>query len=309
MIISLERYHSQGVLKVCECEMQEALEDSKDMQYIRAVQAKVTPSVENPSRSRMNQKLDRPRRSERRGMRLAGWIRVGDVDAFTLFDSGSNTDALSTGFAQVSNTLTQKLEYHDPLQLGTFGSRAAINYGVQVLVELGDTQCPEYYVDIVNIDHYDCIAGAPMTRQFGIRPDFRMLKNGSCLPHSLTRRRPPCEGDNQPRLGRHEPAVGGSCPNATNVSYLERADAAHNTYTPPPPPPTIQNPAPTELGDTLFPAAHPAPTVSRRPAFVEIEDTDWSCTSRRTGCLPRIQRFSGPLSSFLRGVVIVVTSS
>ena len=237
MIISLERYHSQGVLKVCECEMQEALEDSKDMQYIRAVQAKVTPSVENPSRSRMNQKLDRPRRSERRGMRLAGWIRVGDVDAFTLFDSGSNTDALSTGFAQVSNTLTQKLEYHDPLQLGTFGSRAAINYGVQVLVELGDTQCPEYYVDIVNIDHYDCIAGAPMTRQFGIRPDFRMLKNGSCLPHSLTRRRPPCEGDNQPRLGRHEPAVGGSCPNATNVSYLERADAAHNTYTTPPPPP------------------------------------------------------------------------
>jgi len=53
----------------------EGLEDSKDMQYTRAVRAKVTPSVENPSRSRMNQKLDRPRRSERRD--APSWLDQG----------------------------------------------------------------------------------------------------------------------------------------------------------------------------------------------------------------------------------------
>jgi len=58
----------------------------------------------------MNRKLDRPQRLKRQETCLAGWIKVNSVDAFTLFDSGSNTEALSLAFAQVSNTLTQKLE-------------------------------------------------------------------------------------------------------------------------------------------------------------------------------------------------------
>lgn len=93
---------------------------------------------------------------------------------FTLFDSGSNTDSLSPAFIQVSPGIqTQKLEHQVPLQLGTVGSCAAINYGAQVPVEIGDMQNPKYYFDVVNIDCYDCIAGAPMMRQFGIRLDFR----------------------------------------------------------------------------------------------------------------------------------------
>jgi len=145
-----------------------------DVKYVRAVRAKVTPAVEeHPARSALNQKLDRPQRSKRQETCLAGWIRVNGVDAFTLFDSGSNTDTLSPAFAQVSDTQTRKLDQQVPLQLGTVGSRAAINYGAQVPIELGDVRHPEYYFDIVNIDRYDCIAGAPMMRQFGIRLDFR----------------------------------------------------------------------------------------------------------------------------------------
>jgi len=121
----------------------------------------------------MNRKLDRPQRSKRQEACLAGWIKVNGVDAFTLFNSGSNTDTLSPAFAQVSNTLTQKLENQVPLQLGTVGSRAAINYGAQVPIELGNAQHPKYYFDIINIDRYNCIAGAPMMRQFGIHLDFR----------------------------------------------------------------------------------------------------------------------------------------
>ena len=79
---------------------------------------------------------------------------------------------LSLAFVQVSKTLTQKLENQVPLQLGMVGSQAAINYGTQVPIELGDAQHPKYYFDIVNIDHYDCIAGALMMRQFGIHLNF-----------------------------------------------------------------------------------------------------------------------------------------
>ena len=91
----------------------------------------------------------------------------------TLFDSGSNTDTLSPGFTQVAKVPTRKLEQQVPLQLGTVGSRAAINYGVEVAIELGETKCPGYYFDIVNINRYDCIAGAPLMRQFSVRLDFR----------------------------------------------------------------------------------------------------------------------------------------
>lgn len=149
-------------------------EESEDLKYVRAVWAKIMPAVEeNPSRSAMSRKLDRPQRSRRQETCLVSWIRINGVDAFTLFDSGSNMDTLSPAFMQVLKTLTQKLENQVPLQLGTVGSRAAINYGTQVPIELGDAQHPKYYFDIVNIDCYDCIAGAPMMRQFGIRLDFR----------------------------------------------------------------------------------------------------------------------------------------
>ena len=149
-------------------------EDSEDLRYVRAVRAKITPAVEeHPSRLAMNRKLDRPKRSKRQETCLAGWIRINGIDAFTLFDSGSNTDTLSPGFAQVANIQTRKLEHQVPLQLGMVGSRAAINYGAQVPIGLGETKCPDYYFDIVNIDRYDCIAGAPMMRRLGVRLDFR----------------------------------------------------------------------------------------------------------------------------------------
>jgi hypothetical protein len=148
--------------------------ESEDVRFIRAARAKVTPAVEeNPARSSMNRKMERPKRSKRQETCLAGWIKINGVDALTLFDSGSNTDTLSPSFTQVSKIQTKKLEHQVPLQLGTVGSRASINYGAEVPLEVGDIQHPDYYFDIVNIDRYDCIAGAPLMRQFGVRLDFR----------------------------------------------------------------------------------------------------------------------------------------
>jgi hypothetical protein len=152
---------------------EEPVED-EDTKYVRAVRAKVAPAIEeNLARASVNRKVDRPKRTKGQETCLAGWIRINGVDALTLFDSGSNTDTISPGFAQVAKIPTRKLEQQVPLQLGTVGSRAAINYGVEVAIELGDTRYPDYYFDILNIDRYDCIAGAPLMRQFGVHLDFR----------------------------------------------------------------------------------------------------------------------------------------
>ena len=171
-MITDETKSSEGHPQLNRLEVEES-DGNRDMKYIRAIRAKVTPAVENPARSALNRKLDRPKRSKGEETCLAGWIRINGVDALTLFDSGSNTDTLSPYFTQVSKIPTKKLEHQVPLQLGTVGSRAAINYGAEVPIEIGGAEHPKYYFDIVNIDRYDCIAGAPLMRQFGIRLDFK----------------------------------------------------------------------------------------------------------------------------------------
>jgi hypothetical protein len=91
----------------------------KDVTYIQAVRAKVTPAVEdNPARSSLNRKLDHPRRTRGEEICLAGWIGVGGVGALTLFGSGSNTDMLSPSFMRVSKTPTRKLEKSSTVATG-----------------------------------------------------------------------------------------------------------------------------------------------------------------------------------------------
>ena len=148
--------------------------DNNDTVYVRAVRNKVvTLQKENPSRAAMHPKDDRPRRSKAYESCLAAFIRINGMDAFTLFDSGSSADAVSPDFVQVSDARVHTLERPVPLQLGTVGSRASINYGTWCSVELGDKREDRYYLDVVNIDQYDAILGAPFMRKFGIRLDFR----------------------------------------------------------------------------------------------------------------------------------------
>ena len=94
------------------------------------------------------------------------------MEAFTLFDSGSSADAISPDFTQVSDTRIHMLDKPIPLQLGTVGSRVSINYGVRTSVEFGGKKEEKYYLDVVNIDRYDTILGAPFMQKFGIQLDF-----------------------------------------------------------------------------------------------------------------------------------------
>ena len=147
--------------------------EDDDVVYVRAVREKVVSACkENPSRAAMHPKIDRPRRSKAYESCLAAFVEINGMEAFTLFDSGSSADTISPDFAQVSNTRIHTLDRPVPLQLGTVGSRASINYGTRTSVELGGRREDRYYLDVVNIDRYDAILGAPFMREFGVRLDF-----------------------------------------------------------------------------------------------------------------------------------------
>ena len=147
--------------------------EDDDIVYVRAVRERVASiQKENPSRAAMHPKICRPRRLKAYESCLATYVEINGMEAFTLFDSGSSTDAMSPDFAQVSDTRIHTLDKPVPLQLGTVGSRASINYGVRTPVEFGDKKEDKYYLDVVNIDRYDAILGAPFMRKFGIRLDF-----------------------------------------------------------------------------------------------------------------------------------------
>ena len=147
--------------------------EEEDAVYVRAMRNKVISiQRENPSRAAMNSKIDRPRRSKAYESCLATYVEINGMEAFTLFDSGSSADVISPDFARVSETRIHTLDKPVPLQLGTVGSRASINYGVRTSIEFGSRKEERYYLDVVNIDRYDAILGAPFMRKFGVRLDF-----------------------------------------------------------------------------------------------------------------------------------------
>ena len=120
----------------------------------------------------MHPKIDRPRQTRAYESCLAAYVEINGMEALTLFDSGSSTDMISPDFAQVSDTRVYTLDKPVPLQLGTVGSRASINYGTNTSVEFGGHREDRYYLDVVNIDRYDAILGAPFMRSFGVHLDF-----------------------------------------------------------------------------------------------------------------------------------------
>jgi hypothetical protein len=58
------------------------------------------------------------------------------------------------------------------LQLGCIGSRGSINYGVRPTISFASIKEQPYYLDVVNINQYDCILGTPFMRKHNIGLDF-----------------------------------------------------------------------------------------------------------------------------------------
>ena len=129
--------------------------------------------------------VDRPEREDGEDLCLAGYITINGVKAYTLFDSGSTTDAISPDFTRVSNVPILRLDKPATLQLGCSGSRSKINFATIAVVEFGSTTTKNY-LDIANLDKYVCILGTLFLRKHGISLDFQfqeiVIHGKLCIP-------------------------------------------------------------------------------------------------------------------------------
>ncbi|KAF8835366.1 hypothetical protein BDN67DRAFT_913139 [Paxillus ammoniavirescens] len=102
---------------------------------------------------------------------MAIYINLNRFPAWTLLDTGSTTDSVSPQVAQVAKLPYFQLNNPVTLQLGCVGSRSQINYRVELQLKVGPVeQC--YYLDVANIDWYDCILGTPFLQAFGVCINF-----------------------------------------------------------------------------------------------------------------------------------------
>ncbi|KAH8113699.1 hypothetical protein DFH11DRAFT_1460563, partial [Phellopilus nigrolimitatus] len=104
---------------------------------------------------------------------ITAFVNINGVKAYTLFDSGSNTDAISPEFAHLAKVQHFNLEQPMALQLGVKGSRARINYGVRSTLSIGSQTFPNCYLDVANIDKYDLILGTPFMAENEVQLNIR----------------------------------------------------------------------------------------------------------------------------------------
>ncbi|KAF8232395.1 hypothetical protein L208DRAFT_1272511, partial [Tricholoma matsutake] len=102
-------------------------------------------------------------------------MRLHELEAFVLLDSGCTSDSISPEFTMSANLKAHELEEPVPLQLGTVGSHSKINFGLFTNFEIGEIKNTHYF-DVVNIDRYDAILGTVFMRKHGIVLDFECDK-------------------------------------------------------------------------------------------------------------------------------------
>ncbi|KAG6858435.1 hypothetical protein C0995_016636, partial [Termitomyces sp. Mi166 len=128
-------------------------------------------------------KLHRPQYTPQEKECLVTYVEVNEYSAWTLWDSGSTTMGITPQFAHVNAIRIHELSEHLMLQLGTVGSRAMVQFGVEVKIKASGHLTKEY-VDIANFDHYDMIIGMPYMRKNNVVLDFvknEVVINGTPL--------------------------------------------------------------------------------------------------------------------------------
>src|SRR5258708_27417018 len=103
---------------------------------------------------------------------LMGKLEIGGVRAFMLFDSGAKTDGLSPDFVRACHTPLLELPSPLVLQMGTKGSRSCVYFGMNINITVHGVNTLHYF-DIINIDCYDAMLGAPWLNTHGAILDFK----------------------------------------------------------------------------------------------------------------------------------------
>lgn len=128
-----------------------------------------------------------PSRPAQSQVPLTAFVTINGVKAYTLFDSGSNTDAINPEFAHLVKAQRFTLEHPMALQLGVKGSRARITYGVRSELSMGSQTFPDCYLDVANIDKYDLILGTPFMTEHEVQLDIkkRVIRIGNTLHNCI----------------------------------------------------------------------------------------------------------------------------
>ncbi|KAG5332754.1 hypothetical protein C0989_006558 [Termitomyces sp. Mn162] len=114
---------------------------------------------------------------------LVTYVEVNGHPAWTLWDSGSTTMGITPQFAHVNAIHVHELMEPLMLQLGTVGSCAVVQFGMEVRVKTSGQPTKEY-VDIANFDCYDMIIGTPFMHKNKVSLDFvnnKVIVNGTLL--------------------------------------------------------------------------------------------------------------------------------
>ena len=115
---------------------------------------------------------------------LATYVKVGDCEAWALWDSGSMMMGITPSYAEAVNMRVFLLKDPHMSQLGMIGSCTLVNYGLNVLVKAPGIE-GETYVDVVNFDHYDMMIGTLFMRNNKVKLDFEhnvVMVNGVLTP-------------------------------------------------------------------------------------------------------------------------------
>jgi hypothetical protein len=104
----------------------------------------------------------------------------------TLFDSGSQVNAISPDFARALQLDFFKLEKTMPLQLGTKGSHATFSYEVEPILSYKDISFGARRIDVIN--RYNLLLGAPFFNHHGVVLDFqdRVIRSGDFTIPSIS---------------------------------------------------------------------------------------------------------------------------
>jgi hypothetical protein len=124
-----------------------------------------------PILRKSSKKIARPPRTEKDNRCFIAKMKLHNLKAYVLLDSGCTSDSVSPEFATSASLKVHELEEPVPLQLGTVGSRSKINFGLFTDFEIGRIK-GNHYFDVVNIDRYDIILGTMFMRKHGIILDF-----------------------------------------------------------------------------------------------------------------------------------------
>src|ERR1700723_178618 len=129
--------------------------------------------------------ITRPKHINGEDLCLAAYISINGIRAYTLFNSGSTMDAVSPDLARVAELPLLALDKPVTLQLGCSGSRSKVNFATTVMINFQLVHALTF-LDIANLDKYDCILGTPFMMKHKIILDLGsheiIIHGKKCIP-------------------------------------------------------------------------------------------------------------------------------